>query len=70
MKLAENIILLPFSGPEAAHIVLIWDENHLVMIDAGFPGQTEAVIQASCVRESEIPGAAGINIQHGKGAGC
>jgi len=38
VKFAEN--------GSVVHPALVWGEGHLVLIDAGFPGQTEAIIQA------------------------
>ena len=43
MKLSSNVEML-----EVGHInlVLAWDENNLVLIDTGFPGQTDAIVKA------------------------
>ena len=48
MKLAENIALLPINreGMGNLNLILAWDDNHLVLIDAGLPGQTDAITQA------------------------
>jgi len=48
MELSKNITLLPITreGMGALNLVLAHDENHLVLIDAGLPGQAEAISQA------------------------
>ena len=49
MKIAENVTMfdIKFAGNGSfVHPVLVWGGGHLVLIDAGFPGQTEAIIQA------------------------
>jgi len=48
MKLAENIALLPIGreGMGNLNLVLTWDENNLVLIDAGVPGQTSEIVTA------------------------
>ena len=51
MKLAKNVVLLPIrrEGQGSLHVVLTWDDNNLVLIDAGhagLPGQVEAIAQA------------------------
>ena len=48
MKLAENIALVPIGreGGSSLHLVLAWDENSLVLVDAGCPGQTEDICRA------------------------
>ena len=51
MKIGENVALLslphPLPGSDAKiHPVLTWDEENLVLIDAGFPGQIDAIKEA------------------------
>ena len=46
MKLAENIMLLPIMGMGTVNLVLAWDNDHAVLIDAGFPGQADDIIHA------------------------
>jgi glyoxylase-like metal-dependent hydrolase (beta-lactamase superfamily II) len=48
MKLAENVALLPISreGMGNLNLVLTWDKNNLVLIDAGLPGQADAIAEA------------------------
>ena len=48
MKLAKNLALLPITreGMGNLNLVLAWDDNHLVLVDAGLPGQTDAIAMA------------------------
>ena len=48
MKLAKNVALLPIGreGAGKLNLVLAWDESHLILIDAGVPGQTDAIAKA------------------------
>ena len=47
MKITDNIAMLELERPNGTiYPTLTWDENNLVLIDAGFPGQTEALISA------------------------
>ena len=48
MKLAKNLALLPIGreGMGNLNLVLAWDDKHLVLVDAGIPGQSEAIAQA------------------------
>ena len=51
MRIAENVELLsiPVDRPGVEmvlHMTLTWDDNHLVLIDAGVPGQAQAIAQA------------------------
>ena len=48
MKLAQNVALLPITGEGmgSLNLVLVWDDNHLVLIDAALPKQTDGVIQS------------------------
>jgi len=47
MQIAEHAAMLELARPNGAiYPTLAWDEHSLVLIDAGFPGQTEALISA------------------------
>jgi len=46
LKIADNVALLPVPWQSTVNFVLTWDENNLVLIDAGFPGQTDAIVKA------------------------
>jgi len=48
MRLAQNIALLPITreGMGSLNLVLAWDDNNLVLIDAGVPGQADMIAQA------------------------
>jgi len=47
MKITDNIAMLELARPNGAiYPTLVWAENNLVLIDAGFPGQTDALIGA------------------------
>jgi len=48
MKLADNLALLPISREAMGelNLVLTWDDNNLVLIDAGVPGQTDLIVEA------------------------
>ena len=48
MKLAQNIALLPITrdGMGKLNLVLAWDDKHLVLVDAGVPGQAGAIAEA------------------------
>jgi glyoxylase-like metal-dependent hydrolase (beta-lactamase superfamily II) len=48
MKLAKNVALLPISreGMGSLNLVLTWDDSNLVLIDAGLPGQADAITEA------------------------
>jgi len=46
MKIANNVALLSVGGQKAMYFVLTWDENNLALIDAGFPGHGDAIVQA------------------------
>jgi len=48
MKLSKNVALLPVAreGMESLNLVLTWDNNNLVLIDAGVPGQTDDIAKA------------------------
>jgi len=47
MKIANNAAMLELARPQGAiYPTLAWDENNLVLIDTGFPGQTDALVSA------------------------
>jgi len=48
MKLAQNVALLPITreGMGNLNLVLAWDNKHLVLVDAGVPGQEGAIAEA------------------------
>ena len=48
MTLSKNITLLPITreGMGNLNLVLAWDDTHLVLIDAGLPGQADAISEA------------------------
>ena len=47
MKIADNAEMLEISGTLGkVYLTLTWDSNSLVLIDAGFPGQTGAIAEA------------------------
>jgi glyoxylase-like metal-dependent hydrolase (beta-lactamase superfamily II) len=48
MKIADNVAMLEIAGINGGFIypALIWGDGHLVLVDAGFPGQTEPISQA------------------------
>ena len=47
MKITDNIAMLELAGPNGAiYPALVWDDNSLVLIDAGFPGQTNELVSA------------------------
>ena len=47
MRIANNVEMLEISGMGSViYPVLIWDDDNLVLIDAGFPDQKDAVVQA------------------------
>jgi glyoxylase-like metal-dependent hydrolase (beta-lactamase superfamily II) len=49
MRLAKNVAMLPIGnnqGADAFNLVLAWDDENLVLIDAGFPGQTDEIVKA------------------------
>ncbi|MCL2416152.1 MAG: hypothetical protein FWD01_04985, partial [Defluviitaleaceae bacterium] len=48
MKIEKNVALLPISGQNTGvvNLVLIWDADNLVLIDAGYPGQTDDIVKA------------------------
>ena len=47
MRIAANVEMLEINGTESiVYPVLVWDDNNLILIDAGFPSQKNAIIQA------------------------
>ena len=47
MKVADNVAMLEIQGMGTSIFpTLTWDDEHLVLIDTGFPGQTDAILQA------------------------
>ncbi|MCL2592152.1 MAG: MBL fold metallo-hydrolase, partial [Defluviitaleaceae bacterium] len=50
MKLAENVAMLSvpvnFNPEFVLNIVLLWDNDNLVLIDAGYAGQEDAIAEA------------------------
>jgi len=48
MKLAKNIAVLPIGreGMGKLNLVLAWDDNNLVLVDAGVPGLTDEIVKA------------------------
>jgi len=47
MKIADNAAMLELARPNGAiYPTLAWDESSLVLIDAGFPGQADALVSA------------------------
>ncbi|MCL2775900.1 MAG: MBL fold metallo-hydrolase [Oscillospiraceae bacterium] len=47
MKIANNVEMLEIAGNGTfIYPTLVWDGGHLVLMDAGLPGQTEAIKQA------------------------
>ena len=48
MKISENIALITLGRQAGSDLslALVWDDNNLVLIDAGVPGQTEEICSA------------------------
>jgi glyoxylase-like metal-dependent hydrolase (beta-lactamase superfamily II) len=47
MRIANNVEMLEISGMGSViYPVLIWDDDNLILIDTGFPGQKDAIVQA------------------------
>ena len=47
MKIADNVEMLEISGTlGTVYLTLTWDSGSLVLVDTGFPGQTDAIVQA------------------------
>ena len=65
MKITDNIAMLELAGPNGAvYPTLAWDENNLVLIDAGFPGQIDALIGAIAAEGFRAEGITHIIITH------
>ena len=43
MKLADNVEMLEIEGRGAYYPTLLWDEQDVVLIDTGFPGELESI---------------------------
>ena len=46
MKIANNAAMLEVTGMGSVNLTLTWDDDNLVLVDAGFPEQTDAIVQA------------------------
>ena len=47
MRIANNVEMIEINGMGSViYPVLIWDDDNLVLIDAGFPGQKDTIVQA------------------------
>ena len=46
MKITDKVEMLEIDGMGRVYLTLAWDDNSLVLADAGFPGQTEAIVKA------------------------
>jgi len=47
MRIANNVEMLKVYNIESTvYLVLVWDADHLVLIDAGYPGQRDAIVKA------------------------
>ena len=47
MRIAKNVDMLEISGMGGKiYPTLIWDDDHLVLIDTGFPSQVDAIVRA------------------------
>ena len=47
MRIAKNVEMLELSGMGGTiYPTLTWDDTHLVLMDAGFPGQADAIVRA------------------------
>ena len=47
MRIAYNVEMLEINGQGGTiYPTLTWDDEHLVLIDAGFPGQTDIIVRA------------------------
>jgi len=47
MRIASNVEMLEIGGfGDTIYPILTWDNEHLVLIDAGFPGQADSIAQA------------------------
>ena len=65
MRIAENAAMLELARPNGAiYPTLAWDENSLVLIDAGFPGQAEALTAAVAAEGFRAEGITHIVLTH------
>jgi len=66
MKLAQNVALLPIAreGMGSLNLVLVWDDNHLVLIDAALPKQTDEVIKSIANEGFQVENLTHIIITH------
>ena len=47
MRIADNVEMLEISGMGSViNLTLTWDSDSLVLMDTGFPGQTDAIVQS------------------------
>lgn len=46
MKIANNVEMLEIGDIGKVNLTLTWDDKNLVLIDAGFPGQTDEIVKA------------------------
>ena len=46
MRIADNVEMLEISGMGTIYPTIAWDADNLALIDAGFPGQSDAIVQA------------------------
>jgi len=47
MRIAKNVEMIEISAMGSLiYLTLTWDGEHLVLMDAGFPGQTDMIVQA------------------------
>ena len=64
MKLSNNAVMLPVGEQSIVNLVLTWDENNLTLIDAGYPGQTDAIIKAIADTGNKVEDLTHIIITH------
>jgi len=64
MKLAQNAALLPVSGKSSTSLVLTWDENNLVLIDAGYPGHVNDIAAAIAAQGFDVKNLTHIILTH------
>jgi len=47
MRIVENVEMLEIPSHSGfINLTLIWDDSNMVLVDAGFPGQIDAIVQA------------------------
>ncbi|MDR2183099.1 MAG: MBL fold metallo-hydrolase [Clostridiales bacterium] len=69
MRIAENVEMLSISvnrpnADMALHMTLTWDDDNLVLIDAGVPGQGEAIARAIADAGFDVKNVTHIIITH------